>query len=172
MAERPVLRLLRADDLVAYKALRDATLAAHEDAFTSDAETEARKAPEHYRSRFGLDRHDAGHFTVGAFVGDRLIGALSCEREPRRKVRHQGHLVGMMVATVHRRGGVGRALLLDAIARARQAPDLEILTLSVTAGNPAERLYEALGFVRYGVLRRALKLGAAYHDKHLMSLDL
>ena len=24
---------------------------------------------------------------------------------------------------------------------------------------------EALGFVRYGVLRRALKLGAAYHDK-------
>jgi RimJ/RimL family protein N-acetyltransferase len=44
--------------------------------------------------------------------------------------------------------------------------------LSVTAGNPAERLYEGFGFVRYGVLRHALKIDHAYHDKHLMSLAL
>jgi ribosomal protein S18 acetylase RimI-like enzyme len=172
MADPPTLRRLGADDLVAYKALRDATLAAHEDAFTSDAESEARKVPSDYRSRFGLDRIDAGQFTVGAFVGARLVGALSCEREPRRKVRHLGHVVGMMVEPGHRRRGVGRALLQDCIGRARLAPGLEILTLSVTAGNPAERLYEGFGFVRYGVLRHALKIDHAYHDKHLMSLAL
>ena len=58
------------------------------------------------------------------------------------------------------------------IARARDADGLELLTLSVTAGNPAEQLYASLGFETYGTLRHAIKLGAAYFDKRLMSLNL
>ncbi len=40
------IRLMGAPDLAAYKALRDLMLAAHPEAFTSDAETELRRPPE------------------------------------------------------------------------------------------------------------------------------
>jgi RimJ/RimL family protein N-acetyltransferase len=48
-----------------------------------------------------------------------------------------------------------------------------MLTLSVTAGNAAAvRLYERHRFVAYGTLRRAIKVGATYHDKLSMVLAL
>ena len=50
-----------------------------------------------YASRFGLERPEGGHFTLGAWHGERLVGAITCDREQRSKVRHIGHLVGMMV---------------------------------------------------------------------------
>jgi len=160
--------LLVEEDLPAYKALRDSMLEAHPDAFTSDALTEARRTPESYRSRI-----DGPHFTLGAFDGDELVGAISCERDERLKVRHIGHVVGMMVAPAARGRGVGAALLDACIACARQAGGLEQLTLSVTASNgAARRLYLSAGFRSYGLLERAIKLGDAYLAKELMSLAL
>lgn len=170
MAEAAVVRLLVPDDLSAYKALRDETLVAHEDAFTSDAATESLKSAQDYVGRLGLDRPEGGQFTLGAFRGDRLVGAVSCEREIRSKVRHIGHVHAMMVRADCRRLGIGEQLLRECLARAHAADGIEQLTLSVTAGNPAERLYAKIGFVRYGTLRRAIKLGKNYHDKNLMNL--
>jgi ribosomal protein S18 acetylase RimI-like enzyme len=172
MDDTLVLRHLGERDLPAYKALRDEMLQAHPDAFTSDAETEATRAASSYLPRLGLNRTDGGQFTLGAWRAGRLLGALSCERDPRAKVRHIGHLIGMMVHVSARGDGLGRALLEACISEARAA-GLEQLTLSVTAGNAAaEHLYERAGFVRYGTLRGAIKLGDRYHDKNLMSLNL
>ncbi len=162
-----------AADLPDFKVLRDAMLFAHPDAFTSDAETERRKEPADYLQRLGLARRDGGHFLLGAWIGARLVGALGCEREARLKVRHIGHVVGMMVQPDVRGRGVARALLDACIGAARQAPGLEILTLNVTAGNaPAVALYASSGFTVYGSLPRAIKVGATYHDKLHMRLDL
>jgi GNAT superfamily N-acetyltransferase len=172
MADAVALRRLVPADLGAYKLLRDEVLAAHEAAFTSDAAAEATKTPDRYAARLGLDRPEGGHFTLGAFVAGLLVGAVSCERDPRVKVRHIGHLQGMMVRTTAQRQGVGRRLLEHCITEARRADGLERLTLSVTAGNPAERLYASVGFVPYGTLHNAIKLGDTYFDKTLMSLDL
>ena len=173
MPETIVIRRMQAADLGDYKALRDGMLAAHADAFTSDAATESGRKASSYLPRLGLDRHDGGHFTLGAWSGERLCGVLSCERDPRLKVRHIGHLAGMMVAPEVRGAGIGRLLLQACLNEARQASGLELLTLSVTAGNlPAERLYAQAGFVRYGSLPHAIKLGDTYHDKHLMMLAL
>jgi RimJ/RimL family protein N-acetyltransferase len=48
-----------------------------------------------------------------------------------------------------------------------------MLTLTVTAGNiPAIHLYESSGFVAYGSLPRALKIGNVYHDKLHMAFTL
>ena len=55
-----LVRRLDIADLPAYKALRDATLAAHPEAFTSDAAEERRREPSDYLQRLGLDRHDGG----------------------------------------------------------------------------------------------------------------
>jgi len=79
----------------------------------------------------------------------------------------------MMVRADMRGQGLGRTLLAECIERARRDPSLEMLTLTVTSGNAAAvALYSAAGFVRYGHLPHAIRLGATYHDKDLMVLTL
>ena len=174
---RPVLQIdiagLTVADLPAYKALRDRMLAAHPQAFTSDATAESLRPASAYSSRLGFERPEGGHFTLGAWRERRLVGAISCERDTRLKVRHIGQLVGMMVRDELQGQGIGRALLEACIARARGAAGLELLTLSVTSSNAgALGLYRAAGFERYGTLHHAIKLGAHYHDKDQMVLVL
>ncbi len=156
MAETVHIRPMLEPDLLAYKALRDATLATHPEAFTSDAETEVQRDLASYRSRL---TGGGTLFTLLALQGSRLVGALTCEREPRRKVLHIAHLVGMMVAADCHGRGIGRALLAAALDRLRATPGLAQVTLSVTASNAAAvRLYESQGFVRYGRLPDAVRL--------------
>jgi len=169
---KSVVRRLGVEDLHAYKALRDEMLLMHPDAFTSDAETERPKAPMAYMGRLGLERQDGGHFLLGAFAGAELVGAIGCDRDSRPKVRHLAQVVGMMVRPAWRGRGIAQALLLECIAGARAA-GIEALTLSVTAGNgSAERLYDRMGFVRYGLLEDAIREGGRSHDKALMALRL
>jgi ribosomal protein S18 acetylase RimI-like enzyme len=173
MSADPLIRLLAADDLPAYKALRDEMLALHPEAFTSDAPTERARPAAAYMPRLGIDRPDGGQFALGAWQADALVGALSCERDMRLKVRHIGHVIGMMVRPEMRGHGVGRALLAACIDRARDVAGIEMLTLTVTSTNlAAVALYEGAGFRRYGRLEHAMKLGDTYHDKDLMVLHL
>jgi ribosomal protein S18 acetylase RimI-like enzyme len=172
VSETATIRPLGAADLADYKRLRDEMLALHPEAFTSDAESDARKEPTDYLHRLGLERQDGGHFVLGAWRGKRLIGSIGCEREERLKVRHIGHIIGMMVRPEARGVGLGALLVEACIAEARHA-GLEMLTLSVTAENAgAVRLYERHGFAAYGLLRRALKIGNRYHDKLHMARHL
>ena len=155
IAIRPMLE----PDLLAYKALRDAMLTGHPEAFTSDAETESRRDLASYRNRLAGGANGNTLFTLVALDDARLVGALTCEREPRVKVRHIAHLIGMMVADTHRGRGMGRTLLADAVTRLKATPGLAQVTLSVTAGNRAAiGLYESQGFVRYGCLPDAIRL--------------
>jgi ribosomal protein S18 acetylase RimI-like enzyme len=169
-----VIRSMREPDLLAYKALRDAMLAGHPEAFTSDAETERQRDLASYRSRLAGGMGGGALFTLLALDGARVIGALTCEREARRKVQHIAHLVGMMVADTHRGRGTGRALLKAAIARLKATQGLAQVTLSVTATNRAALgLYEGEGFTRYGSLPDAIRLPDGRRlDKDLLLLRL
>jgi len=170
MAPVAIRRLVPAD-LPAYKDLRDAVLSAHPEAFTSDAAPE--RSHESYLSRLGLDRPEGGEFTLGAWQGERLVGAVSCERDPRTKVRHIGHVIGMMVRTEMQGAGIGRALVDACIAEGRAAHGLVMLTLTVTTSNgSAVHLYESVGFTRYGRLERAICVDGVYHAKDHMTLAL
>lgn len=164
------LRLMCEADLLGYKALRDAMLAGHPEAFTSDADTERQRDLASYRSRLAGGAGGTTLFTLLALDGGRIVGALTCEREPRRKVQHLAHLVGMMVADTHRGRGIGRALLGEALTRLRATPELAQVTLSVTATNRAAvGLYRSLGFTRYGRLPDAIRLPDGRQlDKDLM----
>jgi ribosomal protein S18 acetylase RimI-like enzyme len=167
------IRPLVVADLPGYKKMRDDMLLAHPEAFTSDAAAEKKKEPAEYLHRLGIDRRSGGHFLLGAWSDSHIVGAIGCERELRRKVQHIGHVIGMMVRAEVRSHGIGRDLLEACIAEARRAPGLEMLTLTVTAANTtAIRLYESSGFVAYGNLPRALKIGRVYHDKLHMALTL
>ena len=170
MVAATIRRLVPAD-LVAYKALRDEALFAHPESFTSDPAPE--RGPDSYLSRLGLQRPEGGEFTLGAWQMGELVGAVSCERDARTKVRHIGHIIGMMVRTEVQGTGIGRALLDACIAQARAADGLAMLTLTVTAGNAsAVYLYERAGFVHYGRLPRAIRVDGVYHAKDQMVLDL
>lgn len=164
------LRLMCEADLLGYKALRDAMLAGHPEAFTSDADTERQRDLASYRSRLAGGAGGTTLFTLLALDGGRIVGALTCERELRRKVQHLAHLVGMMVADTHRGRGIGRALLGEALTRLRATPELAQVTLSVTATNRAAvGLYRSLGFTRYGRLPDAIRLPDGRQlDKDLM----
>ncbi len=173
MTRALTIRPLVVADLAGYKQLRDDMLLAHPEAFTSDAAAEQKKEPADYLQRLGIDRKEGGHFLLGAWSRDRIVGAIGCERDLRKKVRHIGHVVGMMVRPEARRRGIGRDLLDACIAEASRTAGLEMLTLTVTAGNVAAiRLYESSGFVAYGNLPRAIKVGHVYHDKLHMALTL
>jgi RimJ/RimL family protein N-acetyltransferase len=166
-----VVRELRSEDLDAYKTLRIHALSHHEEAFTSDAAAEAPRTAQSYAARLGSDTTRA--FTLGAFRGNRLVGAVTCDHDPRIKVQHIGHIIGMMVYDHEQGSGVGRALLGALIERARTDAGLHQLTLNVTAGNAAaEHLYERSGFVRYGTQPRAIRVGGKFFDKHHMLLNL
>ncbi len=174
-AGAPQILPLTEPDLPAYKALRDHALLHHDEAFTSDAATEALRTAQSYRARLGSggDDSNAGGFSLGAWRGDRLVGAITCERDPRTKVRHVGHIVGMMVTTDEQGQGVGRALLAALIERASADAELHQLTLSVTSSNElAVRMYERAGFTRYGTLPRAIRVAGRFFDKQLMHLKL
>lgn len=172
MTEGFVLRPMGAADLAAYKALRDGALAERPESFTSDAETEMRRPPETYLGRLSGPADGGWPFTFTAWHGEHLIGAVTCERDARMKVSHIGHIVGMMVEPAARGRGIGRKLLDACFARARER-GLLMLTLSVTIDNVAAvELYASMGFVRYGRLQRAVRVGTRFHAKDLMAIDL
>ncbi len=168
------LRLMVESDLLTYKTLRDGMLAAHPEAFTSDAETERSRDLGSYAARLTGGSGGATLFTLLALERGQLIGALTCEREPRRKVHHVAHLVGMMVAPSCQGRGVGRALLEQALRMLSNDASLALVTLSVTASNAgAVRLYARCGFARYGRLDGAIRLPDGRElAKDLMSLRL
>ena len=172
MAELTIRRMATRD-LRAYKALRDAMLEAHPEAFTSDALTERHRRADDYVPRLGLERPEGGHLMLGAWRDDALLGAVGLERDERIKVRHIGHVVSMMVRESARGQGIGRALLEALMDAARDPGGLEMLTLTVTEVNAgAVRLYERSGFSRFGTLHKAIKVGGQYHDKVHMVLYL
>ena len=57
--------------------------------------------------------------------------------------------IGLAVPRIHRRKGIGRALLNELVARAR-ADGFPALSLSVNPFNPARVLYESSGFQKVG----------------------
>lgn len=68
-----------------------------------------------------------------------------------------------------RGAGLGEALVARVLEHARGV--VEEVRLSVVASNAAAvRLYEAAGFERYGLERRALKVAGRHHDEALMAV--
>ena len=104
--------------------------------------------------------------------GSQLAGLGYWKRYVRPTQRPHADLEKVAVDPRHQGRGVGRALTADLIAAAAEA-NVEVLTLDVRGDNiRAARLYESLGFSRYGLLERFISVREMRYDKILMSLDL
>ncbi len=103
--------------------------------------------------------------------GDRVVGRLSLARDLHPASVHVADL-GLMVASSHRRRGVGRALLEQAVAWAESA-GVSKLELHVFPWNePAIALYESFGFVTEGLRKRHYLRDGVPVDAILMALHL
>lgn len=68
--------------------------------------------------------------------------------------------------------GIGR-LLMQGLIRAATESHVEVLTLDLRGDNErAARLYESLGFKRYGILESFVAVGERRYDKLFYALDL
>jgi RimJ/RimL family protein N-acetyltransferase len=112
------------------------------------------------------------HADAAVFVavdGDEVVGRLSVARDPHPSSRHVADL-GLFVAASHRRRGIGRALLEQAVDWARDV-GVRKLELHVFPWNePAIGLYEAFGFEREGYRRGHYRREDEYVDAILMAL--
>lgn len=106
-----------------------------------------------------------------AEAGETIVGRLSVGRDPHPASHHVADL-GLMVAGTHRRRGVGRALLEQAVEWAREA-GVRKLELHVFPHNePAIALYDAFGFVRVGCRKAHYRRPDGYVDAILMEYEL
>ena len=157
------LRALTADDALVYQVLRLAALRESPASFSSSYEEERERTVAQVAAFLA---GSAERIVFGAFSEDELVGVCGLGREPSLKQRHAGFIRSMYVAPSFRRRGIGRQLLQAAFDRATAWPDVEQLTLAVTAINTvAVALYERAGFVPYGRAPRSLRIGAEYLDE-------
>ena len=106
-----------------------------------------------------------------ALVGERVVGW--CDVLPiDRPTRAHNGVLGIAVLADFRGRGIGTALLREALKGAR-AFGLTRVELGYREGNAGVgALYERFGFVREGVLRKAVRIDGAYEDLICMALLL
>lgn len=163
------MRRLVPADAPQYCAFRLRGFKDHPEAFTSSYEEESLRPLAICEQRLDAQAHSR---FWGAFVDGKLVGVLGLEREARIKNRHKATVVGMFVAPEFAGLGLGRQLLQALIAHARSI-GLELLVLTVTAGNAkAQQLYVRAGFQAWGVEPAAIRVDNQYYDKVHMFLSL
>ncbi|RYX93031.1 MAG: N-acetyltransferase [Comamonadaceae bacterium] len=177
------IRKLGADDAPAYREFRLRALREHPDAFTSSFEEESMRPLADSEKRLTNQAVTAmwaafmdGPGTVAstdtetaATAGHPVMaGMVGLTRETRGKNRHKATLVAMYVAPEYGRMGLGRALV-DAVVQEAAATGIELLVLTVTAGNQAaSALYERAGFETFGIEPDAVRInGISYEKKHM-----
>jgi GNAT superfamily N-acetyltransferase len=165
------VRRLTRDDAMALARLRRESLERDPLAFGSSLDADPHGSETAFRD--SLARTDeVAVFGAFADTGE-LVGMVGIGRSPRGKRLHKAAVWGMYVAKAWRRRGLGRRLMEQAIAQARDWPQVEELALSVTAAAPgARRLYGSLGFTPWGTEPRAILFEGRYEDETHLVLSL
>jgi RimJ/RimL family protein N-acetyltransferase len=160
------LRRLETRDVAAYRELRLEGLKLHPEAFGSSWEDELAQPAAWWAERLETST------VFGGWIDDSpLLGVAGLRVHAATKLRHKGVLWGMYVRPAARGTGLAARLVQRVIEHGQTVVE-EIGLTVVTSNAAAHRLYCAAGFEPYGLERRALKVGDAYHDEMLMALRL
>jgi ribosomal protein S18 acetylase RimI-like enzyme len=90
---------------------------------------------------------------LGAFDGGELVGAVQLDLASKANARHRGEVQKLLVHRLARRRGVGGMLMLR-VEQLALSLGRTLLILDVRLNDPAQRLYERLGYRHTGVVPR------------------
>jgi ribosomal protein S18 acetylase RimI-like enzyme len=163
------IRFLTSADADEWWKLRLQALLGDPEAFSSSAEEHQSLTLEEVKKRLGSEAEDS--FVAGAFDGEFLVGMAGFFREKGPKVSHKGRIWGVYLAPEFRGKGIGRTLLKTVLDRATTTEGIENILISVTSTQAAAaNLYRSLGFKRFGLEPRALKIVDRRIDEEYMIL--
>ncbi|SMQ64784.1 Protein N-acetyltransferase, RimJ/RimL family [Bacillus sp. OV166] len=162
------IKLLDASDAERYWKLRLEALKQNPEAFLTSYEDAIKR--ENPIDQVAHNFTTEGNFTFGAFDDEELIGVVTLLQESAEKIRHRANIFAMYVTPKKQGLGVGKALMVEAINKAKTMEEIEKINLSVMASNErAKNLYTQLGFKVYGFEENALKVnGIHYNDEHMV----
>jgi RimJ/RimL family protein N-acetyltransferase len=159
--QKLTIRRIQSQDTGQYQKLRLKALTTDPDAFLATMEEEKARNLESIEQQINSDH------ILGAFLEDKLIGALSLIEQKPSKFNHIGILGGMYVDLEFRNLGIGRKLLEIMLDYVRSIPKFYSLQLKVVTTNyPALRLYESFGFTCWATEKNALFHKGKYADQH------
>lgn len=162
------IRPLAAPDLPEFRRVRLDALHLHPHAYGSSYEEEVSDSLDDLFARWPAPPGAM----LGAFIDARLVGIAGLQVPARVKQRHKGFIYTVYVEEAVRGRGLAEALVRAAIDLGRRA-GLDFVWLTVAVGNDgARRIYERLGFRRFGIEPRGLKVDGIYVDEEMMALDL
>ena len=165
------IRVLEADDVAEFRAMRAEALHTEPLAFGMDYDTFAAKTDEEMKAT--LPPVPDTSFTLGAHINGKLVGTAGLFRHKMIKFRHGADLNAMYVAESARGQGVGKALVRALFERARTFDGLEMISLTVTHTQTiAIRMYRSFGFETWGKSSNTMKVGDVYADFEHMTLEL
>lgn len=154
-------------DAAAFQSLRLEGLREAPSAFTASLEEESLTPLAEIERRLAAE---SGRHYFGVFEGDALAAIARVDRDSSPKQRHRAHIRGVYVAVAHRGKGAARRLMEHALAFAAAQDGVTHVNLAVTAGNePAQKLYESMGFKAWGYEPAALVVDGVAYDEIPMS---
>lgn len=171
MTEQFFLRELSPDDAEEFFQLRLKGLKEEPDAFTSSYEESSAEEISAVRARLVSNQNS---YVIGAFDSQRMIGVTGLYRyKEGSKVAHKAVLWGVYLLPEYRGKGVAKKVLRAVLEKARTLPGIELVHLGVNPANqPVVKLYESVGFTKWGEEKHALKIDGRYVDEDQMVLWL
>ena len=165
------IRLLKSTDTHDFFQHRLEGLQLVSSAFGGSYEDELKQGSARYEEI--LQKQETNNVIFGAFTNGILIGCVGIYQETSSKALHKAFIWGMYVKASSRGHGIGKKLMLQAIAHAKTIALVELINLSSEANNVASKsLYLSLGFTIWGVEPKAIYENGKYYDEDHMILTL
>lgn len=122
-------------------------------------------AQSYWRDRVLPALRDGGLTLLAVRCGDAIAGTVQLDCATMPNQTHRADVCKLLVHPDHRRQGLARALMTEVERLAREA-GRTLLTLDTRTGDPAQRLYEGLGFQVAGMIPGYARdpSGAARYD--------